>query len=155
MFSRASLSCIIEILCQVTTNSPFFYPHDVVTQATSSWSGFSSKDKTYFNCPRFCPLPPCSGIETFSGQKRSKMSWHDCLPQCWQRRTWNSGRANYNTTYVHIQTSLAGREKLLSPPKMIVISGNPTNQVMKGRRSPLRGVFSVQSWRWPLGDNQK
>lgn len=85
MFSRASLSCIIEILCQVTTNSPFFCPHDVITQATSSWSGFSSKDKTYFNCPRSCPLPPCPGTETFSGQKRSKMSWHDCLPPCWHR----------------------------------------------------------------------
>lgn len=42
-------------------------------------SGSSWKDKPHFSCPLSCPLPPCPGTGTFSRQKRSKMSWHDCL----------------------------------------------------------------------------
>lgn len=34
---------------------------------------------------------------------------------------------------VHIQTSLAGREKILSPLKELAISGNPTDLDMKSQ----------------------
>lgn len=37
-----------------------------------------------------------------------------------------------NTTYVHIQSSLAGRKTILSPLKVTGISGNPTDLVTKG-----------------------
>lgn len=54
------------------------------------------------------------------------------------------------TTYIHIQTSLAGREKSLSPLKVTVISGNPTDLVMKSmgleaRETSLSGILSAQS----------
>lgn len=34
--------------------------------------------KTYFSCPQSHPLPPHLGTGTFSGQKRSNLTWHGC-----------------------------------------------------------------------------
>lgn len=65
-----------------------------------------------------------------------------------------------NTAYVYIDTSLAGREKILSPVKVTAISGNLSDLVTKAmgpeaRENSLSGTFFTQSWRWPLGDNRK